>query len=36
MLVSVPLPKFCEKLLSMQNFIEIGQLAAELWPKNDF
>jgi len=34
--VSVPLPKFCEKLLPMQNFTEIGQLAAELWPKTIF
>jgi len=33
--VCVPLPKFCEKLLPTQNFTEIGQSAAELWPKND-
>jgi len=34
--VSVPLPKFCEKLLPMQNFTKIGQSAAELWPKTIF
>jgi len=33
--VSVPLPKFCEKLFT-QHFTEIGQSAAEIWPKNDF
>jgi len=34
--VSVPLPKFCTKLLPTQNFTEIGQSAAESRPKNDF
>jgi len=33
--LSVPLPKFCEKLRT-QNLTEIGQSAAALWPKNDF
>jgi len=34
---SVLLPKFCEKkLLPTQNFTEVGQSTAELWPKNDF
>jgi len=39
-LVSVALPKFCEQTASShkiltQNFTEIGQLAAELWPNNN-
>ena len=35
MRVSVPLLKFCEKLLPHTNFTEIGQLA-ELWPRTIF
>ena len=35
-LVSVPLPKFCEKLILAQNIIEIGRSATELWPKMIF
>jgi len=34
---SLQLPKLCGKTASPQNFTEIGQSAAELWPKkNDF
>ena len=37
MRVFVPLVKFCDKhCFLMQNFSEIGQLAAGLWPKNNF
>jgi len=31
-----PVAEILGKTFSTQNFIEIGESAAELWPKNDF